>query len=1014
MNPRVGRAIPQGWERVTLTLALLFVLFCAVVAYNSWLGFNLANRQLDLSRRIGKITTALLSSLKDAETGQRGLLLTGRDEYLEPYRQALSQIPQQLNELRQVTLISPVKAQQVETIKALVQQQLTGLQSSIDFRRANRADDALTIMLNGEDKARMDQIRLAASDIETVADGQFVRQSGEMQSRIKVIGIVSVFSGFALFGLLCLATATIQRATHRRQELIQQLGIRENEANVARRWFETTLDSIGDAVIATDTAGKVTLLNPVAQKLTGWSQEQAAGIPLEQIFVIHNESTGLAVDSPVRQALRDGQVAGLANHTRLRAKDGREIAIDDSAAPIRDASGQITGVVLVFRDVTERVKAENASAERARFLQMSVTVSAILSGDAAPQVVLQQCSEALAQHLDAAFFQIWTMNQAEQVLELEGSAGKSTHLDGRDGRVKMGEGKIGRIAQSRQAHLTNDILNDPDASDHEWARREGIAAFAGYPLLIADRVVGVAAMFSSRAIPDGVQAELKPICNAIAQFIQRKQTEVELKHVEDRFRTAILAVSDILWTNNPKGEMEGEQPGWASFTGQTFDEYQGYGWAKAVHPDDAQPTIDEWNRVVAERRKFVFEHRVRRHDGVWRRFSLCALPVINASGAIQEWVGVHTDITDRKEWEEKLLEAEERLRHLADNIPQLAWIAEAGTYGQVPWFNENWFRYTGTTLAEMQGTGWHKVHHPEHAERVIQKFSEHVQAGLDWEDTFPLRNKDGEFRWFLSRMKCIRDQSGKVVRIFGSNTDITEQRAAELELRRANEDLTHFAFAASHDLQEPLRMISSYSQLLVQGHRGQLSSEAELCIGYIEDGTKRMRELLADLLSYTGVTAQPQDQIEAVDLNLVLQDVTNGIRITLDETGAVVSSESLPVVLGHRAHFVQLVQNLISNAIKYRAQRPPRIHISAEWKEGHWVLAVADNGIGIASEHHQKIFGVFKRLHGKNVPGTGIGLAICQRVVERYKGRIWVESQPDKGATFYFTLPGQGVRKISA
>ena len=209
-------------------------------------------------------------------------------------------------------------------------------------------------------------------------------------------------------------------------------------------------------------------------------------------------------------------------------------------------------------------------------------------------------------------------------------------------------------------------------------------------------------------------------------------------------------------------------------------------------------------------------------------------------------------------------------------------------------------------------------------------------------------------------------------------------------------------------------MISSYSQLLVQGHRGQLSSEAELCIGYIEDGTKRMRELLADLLSYTGVTAQPQDQIEAVDLNLVLQDVTNGIRITLDETGAVVSSESLPVVLGHRAHFVQLVQNLISNAIKYRAQRPPRIHISAEWKEGNWVLAVADNGIGIASEHHQKIFGVFKRLHGKNVPGTGIGLAICQRVVERYKGRIWVESQPDQGATFYFTLPGQGVRKISA
>lgn len=231
------------------------------------------------------------------------------------------------------------------------------------------------------------------------------------------------------------------------------------------------------------------------------------------------------------------------------------------------------------------------------------------------------------------------------------------------------------------------------------------------------------------------------------------------------------------------------------------------------------------------------------------------------------------------------------------------------------------------------------------------------------------------------------------------------------ELQRANDDLKQFAFAASHDLQEPLRMITSYSQLLIKGFHGQLDGEAALCVGFIKDGTKHMRDLLADLLSYTETGAEKGEPNESIDLNNVLEKVNQNLKWAIDESGAVVTSGHLPTVHSHEARFLQLFQNLIGNAIKYHGKSPPLVHISAEQRNDEWLFAVADNGIGIELEHHQTIFGVFKRLHGKAIPGTGIGLAICQRVVERYGGLIWVESQVGLGTTFYFTLPrSQGDR----
>src|SRR5580704_10473324 len=215
-------------------------------------------------------------------------------------------------------------------------------------------------------------------------------------------------------------------------------------------------------------------------------------------------------------------------------------------------------------------------------------------------------------------------------------------------------------------------------------------------------------------------------------------------------------------------------------------------------------------------------------------------------------------------------------------------------------------------------------------------------------------------------------------------------RVTNAALLRANEDLKQFAFAASHDLQEPLRMITSYSQLLVKAYRGQLEGEASVWLRFITDGTKRMRELLADLLAYTQVTGDGQ-AIESIDLNRVFEKTLENCKLAIEENQASVTSDHLPVVLGNEPHFVQLFQNLIGNALKYRGDRIPRIHVSAVNQDGVWRFALADNGIGIAPAYHEIIFGIFKRLHGRTISGTGIGLAICQRVVERYGGRIWVE-----------------------
>uniref|UniRef100_Q028L5 histidine kinase n=1 Tax=Solibacter usitatus (strain Ellin6076) TaxID=234267 RepID=Q028L5_SOLUE len=253
-----------------------------------------------------------------------------------------------------------------------------------------------------------------------------------------------------------------------------------------------------------------------------------------------------------------------------------------------------------------------------------------------------------------------------------------------------------------------------------------------------------------------------------------------------------------------------------------------------------------------------------------------------------------------------------------------------------------------------------------------------------------------EFNQMLERVQ-LRDQELKQA--------LDSLKSTNESLARSNEDLERFAFVASHDLQEPLRMITTYAQLLVKTHRGELDPDASMFVENIVEGTKRMRELLIDLLAYTEIRTRSGEPLAAVDLNVVLDKVKENLKAAIDGSGATIVAERLPTVPGYEGHFIPLLQNLIGNAIKYRGDQPPVIAISVEKVAGNFQFAVVDNGIGIDPEYHERIFEVFRRLHGKKIPGTGIGLSICQRVVERYGGRIWVESREGRGSKFLFTLP---------
>ncbi len=275
------------------------------------------------------------------------------------------------------------------------------------------------------------------------------------------------------------------------------------------------------------------------------------------------------------------------------------------------------------------------------------------------------------------------------------------------------------------------------------------------------------------------------------------------------------------------------------------------------------------------------------------------------------------------------------------------------------------------------------------------------------------RTKDGRILSISLTVSPIRDASGAVIGASKVARDVTEQeryqealRAANDSLRRSNADLEQFAYSASHDLLEPLRMVSAYSEMLKRKFGGILGADGDEYIGYMVSGVARMEQILRDLRTYTQASIAGPHQAQDVDSNAALRRALTSLTTAIKDSGASITHADLPWVRMHEIQLDQLFQNLIANSIRYRSRQAPQIHVAAERCGDHWTFSVRDNGIGIDPQYKEQIFGLFKRLHSvAEYPGTGMGLAICQRIVERAGGKIWVESELGRGSTFFFTVP---------
>ncbi len=552
-------------------------------------------------------------------------------------------------------------------------------------------------------------------------------------------------------------------------------------------------------------------------------------------------------------------------------------------------------------------------------------------------------------------------------------------------------------------------------------------------------------------LAEGLAAQASVALDNARLYQQRVQAE-------ERFRSLVHASSQAVWATGPDGMVREDSPSWREFTGQTYEEFLGFGWLSVVHPEDQERVRRGWEAGRALKRPYEVELRVRRADGSYAVTLARAVPLFGAKGMVREWIGTSLDVTAQRQAEEssRRLESEQRTRQLnalraqvsealaQETTPErmLQGCAEVMTrcLPTLP-LVQLWSFARDTQQLVLEGHAGLAVPTSIQPERL--PLGEGF-AGTVGQTRQPLLINDAlshpgarSREWmqlqglvsFLGVPLLVGGELVGVLSVFGLQAleeetlstlatvaealaQGVERRRAELALRehaleltRSNEELQQFAYVASHDLQEPLRMVASYTQLLARRYKGKLDSDADEFIAFAVDGVNRMQRLIQDLLTYSRVGTRGH-AFQATDARQALDRALANLKALMDESGASVIQGPLPQVLADETQLTQLFQNLVGNAVKFRGSTPSRVLVEAERQGDQWRFSVEDNGIGIEPQYFERIFVIFQRLHNKeDYPGTGIGLSICKKIVERHGGRIGLDSQPGQGTTFWFTLP---------
>ncbi|OUC16708.1 MAG: hypothetical protein B0A82_00335 [Alkalinema sp. CACIAM 70d] len=426
-------------------------------------------------------------------------------------------------------------------------------------------------------------------------------------------------------------------------------------------------------------------------------------------------------------------------------------------------------------------------------------------------------------------------------------------------------------------------------------------------------------------------------------------------------------------------------------------------WARRVHPEDLARVEAAIEQAQVTDSDLSEEYRVVWEDGSVHWVASFGRFYRGEKGERLQMMGLVQNVDERKRTEAALLESESRFRTLADNISQLAWMADSN--GWIFWYNRRWFDYTGTNLEQMQGWGWQKVHHPDHIDRVVERYRHCVvETGQIWEDTFPLRRRDGVYRWFLSRAIPITDENGKILRWFGTNTDVTDLKNVQNTLEERNNELDSFVHVVSHDLKAPLRAIANLSEWIEDDLDGKLEADTQQQMVLLRSRVYRMEAMITGLLNYARV-GRGYVEIEAVVVADLLLEVIDSLAIPTTFTVKV--APDLPTILTKRLLLFQVFANLIGNGVKHHDRADGLIQVSVIDRQEFYEFGVADDGPGIAPEEQASIFNMFQSGSSQKKDSTGVGLAIVKKIIESETGIIRVESQVGQGTAFYFTWPKQ-------
>jgi PAS domain S-box-containing protein len=726
--------------------------------------------------------------------------------------------------------------------------------------------------------------------------------------------------------------------------------------DVTNRLFREMVEALPAAIYMTDAEGRLTYFNPAAVSLSGRAPELGTDHWCVTWKIFLPDGTPLPHDQcPMAVALRGGEVP-LGIECIAERPDGTRFWFTPYPAVLRDPQGRIIGGINLLVDITERKTAMVEADEHFRAIV-----------ETTPECVKIVAPDGTLRHMNSVGLTMVGASSPEDVI------GKNVYdLIAPEDQRRFREFNE-RICRGEKGSLEFDMVGLQGARCHMETRAA--------PLQYSDGTTVQLAI--TRDIGDRNAAERAGLL--LGEIVNSSDDAIISKDLNGVITSWNISAERLF--------------------GYTAEEAIGKSVTILIPSDrlDEEPKI--LSRLKRGERVDHFETIRQRKDGALLDISLTISPVKNKEGNIIGVSKIARDITERKRAEAALLASEARFRQLADSMPQIVWCARPDGY--IDYYNERWYEFTGFSRDAFGDKSWEPILHPDDLQNCRETWYGSIRSGNPYhiECRFWDR-REQSWRWFMGRALPARDAGGNIVKWFGSCTDIDVQKRVEDELRRANQDLEQFAFSASHDLQEPLRSIKIHSELLEKTCGEGLDGQALNFLKYVRDGATRMEMLVRDLLAYTQVTKfeKPQELADAEEaLNATLANLAGAVS----ETGARITADPLPSLRVHGAHLQQLFQNLIGNALKYRSpNEPPVVHVTAKRQSDYWVFSVSDNGMGIDSEYKEKIFGLFKRLHTSDeYSGTGIGLAICHRIVDRYHGRIWVESEPGRGSTFRFTLP---------